>query len=102
MNLIPQQRKNGLGGLLLINGAILFVLAIVALAPFVSAQGFRSHGNYHAVSGKAPGSDSGVICVIDENNQQLIAFTYDPNTKRLVGIGGVDLARDAQRFAGGN
>lgn len=93
-------KRKGLGGLIAVNGALLAALVFVTFSLPLKAQGFRARGNYHAVSGSVPGWDAGVIYVVDETNQQLIALTFNPNTKALQGVGARDLARDAVQFGG--
>lgn len=102
MNLKVPQRPRGMGGLIGLNAALLGALAVVTFAGVAMAQGFRARGLYHAVVGSAPGTEAGIIYVVDETNQQMIAFTYDPNTKKLVGVGGRDLAVDMPRYSSRN
>jgi hypothetical protein len=101
MNPTHRRTRAGVTGLLGLNAALLGVMAFVTFAAPVIAQ-FRPRGSYHAAVGSAPGASAGVIYVVDEVNQQLIAFTWDPNTKKLVGVGGTDLALDASRVGGRN
>ena len=87
-------KGSGLRGLLVINVALLCVLAIVTLAPSVSAQS-RRRGEYTLVGGGANGSNSSVVYIIDAANQEMIAAMYNNADKNLVGVGYRNLARDA-------
>jgi len=95
------KRFSQAGGLVLLNAALLLALAFVTFGGSADAQGFRARGNFHAVPGTAPGVEADVVFVVDEVNQQLIALTFDPNTKTVSVVGGRDLALDAAQIGRG-
>src|SRR5688572_605119 len=89
-----QNRTGHLRGLLALNGALLVVLAAVTFG--ASAQGqARNRGEYTMVAGGVNGSDADAIYIVDVANQEMIAMTYNPNSKVLDGIGYRNLAGDA-------
>ena len=82
-------------GLLLLNGALLAVLAAVTFGAIAHAQ-FRVPGEYTMVGGSIIGWQAGVIYVRDVRNEELVAITYDHNTKKVEGVGYRNLAADMQ------
>ncbi len=93
------RRTVGLRGLILVNGALLLLLAFVTFGSPVTAQ-FRASGVYHGVSATASGVESGVIVVVDETNQGMIGLGFDPNSGKLVPAGKRDLAADVAALRG--
>lgn len=91
---LPARTGPGLRSLLVINVALLFILAIVTLAPSVSAQN-RRRGDYTLVGGGANGANSSVVYIIDAANQEMMVVMYDTTSKTLTGVGYRNLARDA-------
>ena len=89
------RKKPDLRGLLLLNGVLLAVLAVVTFGSSAGAQAARGRGEYTMVSGGANGTDAGIIYIADVANQELIAMTYNGNTKVLDGVGYRNLATDA-------
>ena len=87
-------------GLIGLNVALLVLLAAVSFTPGADAQAQdeRPRGAYAMVAGVYQGSSSEAIYVVDRANQELIAMTFEPGRKRLVGI---DYAR-LDRSAGGS
>lgn len=94
------ERSSGLRGLILLNVLLLLLLGAVTFGSQAKAQA-RSRGDYVMVAGGANGAISGVVYVVDTVNNQLIAVSYDTNSKRLVGVGATNLARDAARVSQG-
>lgn len=88
-------RPYGLRGLLVLNVLLLGLLAAVTFAPSADAQN-RARGKYIMAAGGVKGVQSNAVYVVDEVNQELMAITYNHNTKRLEGIGYRNLAYDAQ------
>ena len=84
--------------LLVLNAALLVLLAVVTFAPSADAQG-RARGRYAMVGGGVPGSLGSVIYVVDTVNQELIALHYDHNVKRLQGVGHRNVAADMNDMA---
>ena len=83
-----------LRSLLAINAALLGLLALVSFAPAVGAQG-RGRGDYTMVGGGANGTNSAIVYIIDAANQEMIAATFNVNTRVLDGVGYRNLAQDA-------
>jgi hypothetical protein len=89
------KRSTNLRGLLLLNAALLAVLAAVTFGSNAGAQAARGRGEYTMVEGGAMGSDAGIIWIADVANQEIVAMTYNNSTKRLDGVGYRNLATDA-------
>ena len=83
-----------LRALVVLNGLLLCLLAAVTFAPTADAQ-YRARGAYTMSAGRVNGADSSAVYVVDTANQELIAVTYNPNTKVIDGIGYRNLAGDA-------
>ena len=90
-----------LRGLILLNAALLLVLAAVTFAPLAGAQG-RQRGQYTMVAGGVNNLESDAVYVVDVINQEMIAFAFNPNSKALDGIGYRNLAVDAGTRRRGN
>lgn len=88
-------------GLLLLNGLLLVVLLAVTFGGSAEAQS-RIRGEYTMVAGGANGSQSSVVYIVDVANQELMAITYNQNTKQLAGVGYRNLAYDATAQTGRN
>lgn len=99
-----RERSGGvsLRGVLLLNLALLVVLAGVTFAPLATAQQNRPRGDYSMVAGPAQGTDSSVVYIIDATNQEMVAITYDNNQKSINGVGYRNLQRDAAEALRGN
>lgn len=85
--------------LILLNGALIGVLALVTIAPHAGAQGGkrnRPKGQYTLVSGQVQGMTESAIFVLDSANEQLLGLKWDRSRKQLTGIGLRNLAEDAQ------
>jgi hypothetical protein len=87
-----------LRGLLMLNGALLLLLAAVTWGAAVHGQS-RGRGDYTMVAGGVNGSDSHAVYIADVTNQELIAITYNHSTKLIEGIGYRNLASDAANLA---
>ena len=92
---LPKRAGPSIRSLLVINAALLCILAVVTLAPAVAAQS-RVRGDYAIVGGGANGSSSSLVYVIDAVNQEMIVAMYDTSNKKLDGIGYRNLAGDAR------
>ncbi|HMN96808.1 MAG TPA: hypothetical protein PKC43_07175 [Phycisphaerales bacterium] len=89
------RRTTQLGALVALNGALLGALAFVTLSPIAAGQGERARAQYMVTSGTVKGSESAVIWVIDQTNQDLVAMTWNVQQSRLEGVGYRDLRIDA-------
>lgn len=87
------QRRLSLRGLLLFNAALLVVLAGVTFGPAAFGQ-IRIPGEYTMAAGGANGANASIVYVVDVRNQELMAITYDHNTKNMLGVGHRNLATD--------
>jgi len=97
-----ERRSTSLRALLLLNVALLAVLAAVTFGPSAIAQP-RASGEFTMVSGGVPGSEGDAVYIVDTVNEELIAVRYDTTSDRLVGIGYRNLRADTtQRLAPGN
>lgn len=92
---LPDRTGPSIRSLLVINAALLCILAVVTLAPAATAQG-RVRGDYTMVGGGANGANSSLVYVIDAVNQEMIAVMYDTSNKNLTGVGYRNLAGDAR------
>jgi len=86
--------RSGLRGLVIVNLALLAGIAAVTLSPAADAQA-RLRGNYVVAAGDVPGTDAGVIYIVDTTTQELVALGWDPNQKAISGIGYRNLQIDA-------
>ncbi len=84
-------------GAVIVNAALLALLAAVSLGPRAEAQraSGRARGDYTMVAGKIMGGNASVVYVLDANNQEMVALRWNESDKSLEGIGYRDLAADA-------
>ncbi|MCH2160342.1 MAG: hypothetical protein MK085_00565 [Phycisphaerales bacterium] len=87
--------RRSMKGLFLINGLLLLALAAVTFGPSAIAQQSRFRGNYAMVSGRAQGSSSYILYIIDQNSRELVAIRYDTPKRVVEGMGYADLITDA-------
>lgn len=89
--------------LILLNALLLGVLALVTLAPGVSAQQpRRAKGQYALIDAKIQGSPEAAIFIVDSANQELLAVRWDRSRKALNSLGYRDMRRDEEmRTRGG-
>ncbi len=95
------RRRVRCAGLVALNAALLGVLALVTLAPSVSAQVARGRGEYIMAGGRVNGVDGAAVFIIDTRNQEMIALALNNNTKAIDGVGYRNLANDARSLPGG-
>ena len=88
-------------GLLAINGVLLLLLAALTLGRPADAQ-VPARGEYTMVAGGVNGAQSGAVWIVDTVNQELVALTYDPSSRELVGIGYRNLIADREGQIRGN
>lgn len=89
---LPSSRS--MRSVLAVNAVLVALLGVVTFMPSSGAQGFRPKGQYHMVAGNAPGVPAGVVYVVDETTQQMLAISYDPNNKNISGRAYRDIAAD--------
>jgi DUF917 family protein len=98
----PPRTRSTIRALLVLNAALLLVLAAVTFSPTADAQGQgRARGDYVMVGGNAPGTTSAAVYIVDAINQEMIVVSYNQNTKALDGVAYRNLAADAQTMARG-
>jgi len=90
-------------GLIMLNGALLLVLALVTAMPSATAQqdANRPRGDYTMIGARAQGISESVIWIFDVANQEAIALRYDQSSRALQPIGHRNLAADANQARGG-
>jgi len=95
--------RNRLRTLIAVNAVLGAALAAVVFSPPVSAQrgASRARGDYTMVAGAVQGREEAAIYIVDVNNQELVAVSWDRNEETLRPLGFRSLAQDAQRQGGG-
>ncbi len=93
--------------LLVLNGTLLGVLGLAALAPLSGAgaqpdTNRRGRGNYTMVGGEYTGGSSNAIFIVDAQNQEMVAVFWSQSQKTLMPLGYRDLAEDARRLTPSN
>ena len=81
-------------GLIALNALLLSVFAAVSFVPETIAQTQKS-GNYISVPAKTNGITSGVVYILDIENQELVAVTWDHNKNRIAALGYRNIETDA-------
>ena len=89
--------RSGLHGLIVLNVALLALLAWITFPSRAEAQS-RRNGLYSIVGGTVNGAPTGVAYIVDEVNQEMVAVSWNDTTKKLVGLGYANLAADAAKF----
>lgn len=82
------------GGLIALNLLLLAIFAAVSFVPETIAQTPKS-GNYISVPAKANGITSGIVYILDTDNQELAAVTWDHNNNRIATLGYRNIKSDA-------
>ena len=98
----PADRPAGrrLLALITVNAGLLILLGIVTFNRPAEAQ-MRVRGDYTMVGGGVQGANSAAIYIVDTVSQELIALSYEPNAKTLIGIGYRNLAADEAALSRG-
>ena len=89
----PGAAPSPLRALLALNGLLLAILALVTFGPAASAQQ-RARAAYTMAGGRITGLPPSAVYILDTVNLELIAVTYNPNTKTIEGIGHRNVAAD--------
>jgi len=84
--------------LVALNLVLLAVLAFGSFGPAANAQSSRAGGRYAFVSGVVQNVYPGVVYVIDEANQEIVAVSYNEPDKTFRGVGYRDLKSDIATF----
>jgi hypothetical protein len=90
-----QPARSRMPGLITLNAVLLIALALVTFGSSVGAQPARGRGEYTMVAGGGSGTDASIIWIVDVANQEMVAMTFNHNTKVLDGVGYRNLAADA-------
>ncbi len=95
--------KSQFRALIMLNAALLAILAAVVFSPSANAQNRpnRARGEYTMVSGEFQGASENAIWILDAANQELLALRWNHSQKKLDGIGFRDLSRDAAQTGRG-
>ncbi|MHC4995809.1 MAG: hypothetical protein ACYTGQ_12225 [Planctomycetota bacterium] len=90
-------KRYNLAGLVVLNIALLAVLALVSFdTPQAEAQlgGMRGGNNYVMVSGRVRGSTQDSLYITDVSRGAMLAITYDQNQKNLKALAWRDIGSD--------
>ena len=85
-------------GLLALNACLLLVLAFVTFENATTAQTARTH-RYIALPSTINELSTGVVYIMDTSQQELVAITWDHNSKSLIPLGYRPIAADSQSAA---
>jgi len=77
-----------------LNAILLGGIALVGLAPDSGAQAIR-RSTYTMVSGTVNGQVNPVLYIVDEGSLELVAISWDDQTKTFTGLGYRNLSADA-------
>jgi hypothetical protein len=84
--------------LVALNLVLLAVLAFSGLARPATAQTARAGGRYSIVSGVVQNVYPGVVYIVDEANQEVVAVSYNEPDKQFRGVGYRDMKSDIATF----
>ncbi|MBM4006112.1 MAG: hypothetical protein FJ292_00865 [Planctomycetes bacterium] len=89
--------------LVALNLVLLGILAYGSLAPTANAQqqqaaAGRAGGRYGMVSGVVQNVYPGVVYIVDEANQEVVAVMWNETIRQFSGVGYRDLKSDAATF----
>jgi hypothetical protein len=82
------------GGLIALNLLLLAIFAAVSFVPETIAQTPKS-GHYISIPAKANSITSGIVYILDTDNQELVAVTWDHNNNRIATLGYRNIKSDA-------
>ena len=87
--------------LIVLNGALLAVLGLVALSPASWAQrSSRARGDYTMVSGRIVGGSAHAVYILDGSNQEVLAARWNETSKSMDVLGFRNMRADAQTDPG--
>lgn len=89
-----KQVFRSLAAVIALNAILLGGIALVGLGPESDAQATR-RSTYTMVSGTVNGQVNSVLYVVDEGSLELVAISWDDQTKTFTGLGYRNLAADA-------
>jgi hypothetical protein len=88
-----------LGGLVVLNIALLVSLVLLTLSPAPAQAQFGSNraGDYVMLGLAAPGRQAyNAVIIVDMNNAAMLSVRYDPSSRRIVPIAFRNIARDSE------
>ncbi|MFM1936861.1 MAG: hypothetical protein RI990_1820 [Planctomycetota bacterium] len=91
-------KRPSLRALLVLNVCLLAALAAVTFGPTAMAQ-LRPRSSYAMVGGTVNGIVQGVVYIVDETTNEVVAISWYENQKRLVGLGYRNMTMDAAQAA---
>jgi hypothetical protein len=90
-----------LGGLVVLNVALLFVLGLLSFSPQqAEAQLGGRGGDYIMVAGTTPGKTASTLYVTELNSGTMLAVVYDASARALVPVGARKVSADFEGGAG--
>ena len=81
-------------GLIALNLLLLAIFSAVSFVPESIAQTPKS-GHYISVPAKTNSITSGIVYILDTDNQELVAVTWDHNNNRIATLGYRNIKSDA-------
>ncbi len=94
------RRAAGPFGLIVLNVLLLLLLGAVSFSARADAQR-PSRGDYTMAAATVNGSASSAVFIVDTANREMIAVTYEPSQRELVGVGYRNLTADTAALARG-
>lgn len=91
-------KRPALAALVLLNLALLGILALVTFTPSNQAHATSAsseRGEYVAVSGNIAGSKTPMLWVVNQSTQELIAVQFDAQRDQLIGFGYRNMNNDS-------
>ena len=87
--------KSSLAALVSLNALLLAALAWVEWSPRAQAQSMsRTRASYAMTGGTLMGVSQGVVYIVNETDQELIALMWNERTKQFQGLGYRNIAAD--------
>jgi hypothetical protein len=87
--------RSSLAALVSLNALLLAALAWVEWSPRAQAQSMsRTRASYAMTGGTLMGVSQGVVYIINETDQELIALMWNERTKQFQGLGYRNIAAD--------
>lgn len=86
-----------LRALLLLNAALLLVLAGIMFGPVADAQQ-RARGDYTMIAGRSAGTQSSAVYIVDAVNQEMVIVTFNPSINEMEGVTYRNIGADVQQL----
>lgn len=87
--------RSSLAALVSLNALLLAALAWVEWSPRAQAQSMsRTRASYAMTGGTLMGVSQGVVYIVNETDQELIALMWNERTKQFQGLGYRNIAAD--------